>query len=85
MDPAGEDALPPAGLAESGLPAACPARVDAALQTEDLEVLTYPANLLYAQNMLTTTMLQMQRVDLQLQRLKEYLHQHELLAASQRK
>ena len=54
--------------------------VSSEVQTDELAAkhLAYPANLMYAQGMLTTTMLQMQLVELQIERLKEYLHQHEL-------
>eukprot|EP00438_Fugacium_kawagutii_P025535 Skav228462 [mRNA] locus=scaffold1058:355034:357294:- [translate_table: standard] len=58
---------------------------DAAVQTNDSPLVSqYPANLLYAQGMLNTTMLQLQQVELQISRLRDYVYQHQD-ASSRRK
>ena len=47
------------------------ARVDAQVQTNDCPLVSqYPANLLYAQGMLNTTLLQLQQVELQIFQLR---------------
>ena len=51
---------------------------DAGVQTSEcLLASQYPANLLYAQGMLNTTLLQLQQVELQISRLRDYVHQHQ--------
>lgn len=57
--------------------------MDASCQTDLPEArvplpLQYPANLIYAQNMLAICMSQMQRVDLNIAQLRFYLREHEL-------
>eukprot|EP00435_Cladocopium_sp_Y103_P031365 s1290_g7.t3 len=53
------------------------AAVDAGVQTNDCPLVSqYPANLLYAQGMLNTTLLQLQQVELQIFQLRNYVQQH---------
>ena len=53
--------------------------VDVSVQTNDSPlVLQYPANLLYAQGMLNTTLLQLQQVEFQISQLRGYVHQHQI-------
>jgi len=53
------------------------ATVDAQVQTNDCPLVSqYPANLLYAQGMLNTTLLQLQQVELQIFQLRNYMQQH---------
>ncbi|CAE7541266.1 unnamed protein product [Symbiodinium pilosum] len=49
-------------------------------QTDDVALVShYPANLLFAQGMLNTTLLQLQQVELQISRLHEYVQEHRRL------
>jgi hypothetical protein len=56
---------------------------DAASQTDGTSVaLHYPANLLYAQNMLAISMSALQRLELNMAQIHLYLREHELRAAA---
>jgi len=51
-------------------------------QTDDVALVShYPANLLFAQGMLNTTLLQLQQVERQISRLREYVLEHRRLEA----
>jgi len=55
----------------------------ASCQTDGVALVShYPANLLFAQGMLNTSMLQLQQVELQISRLHEYLREHRRLETS---
>ncbi|CAJ1416529.1 unnamed protein product [Effrenium voratum] len=55
-------------------------KVDASSQTDERSLVSqYPANLLFAQGMLNTTLLQLQQVELQISRLHGYVREHRLL------
>ena len=57
-------------------PTTSPSRMEASVQALETR-LKYPANLLYAQGMLQSTMLEMKQVELQIEHLKAYVQKHQ--------
>lgn len=58
-------------------PNTSPSRMEASVQVPKTRQLKYPANLLYAQGMLQSTMLEMKQVELQIDHLKAHLQKHQ--------
>mmetsp|Transcript_148617 Transcript_148617/g.276854 ORF Transcript_148617/g.276854 Transcript_148617/m.276854 type:complete len:352 (+) Transcript_148617:103-1158(+) len=68
------------GQKEEGISTSCQTDITAAPPAP--LPLQYPANLIYAQNMLAICMSQMQRVDLNIAQLRFYLREHQIRAAT---